>query len=106
MKKATITEAKNQLSALIDRVRHGETVVITDRGRPVARLVSALTGATEDPEGRLARLERRGGLRRASAPPPRALIAKKLPKQRRPSGVLAALLEERREGRGGSGIAQ
>jgi prevent-host-death family protein len=49
MKKATITEVKNQLSALIDRVRHGETIVITDRGRPVARLVSALTGAAEDP---------------------------------------------------------
>lgn len=99
MKTATITEAKNQLSALIDRVRHGETVVITDRGRPVARLVSALTGAAEDPEGRLARLERRGGLRRATAPPPRSLVLKKLPKVKRPAGVLEALLEERREGR-------
>src|SRR5678809_661438 len=49
MKTATLTEAKNQLSALIDLVRHGETIVITDRGRPVARLVSALTGAAEDP---------------------------------------------------------
>lgn len=39
MKKATITEAKNQLSALVARVRHGETIVITDRGRPVALLV-------------------------------------------------------------------
>lgn len=99
MKKATITEAKNQLSALIDRVRHGETIVITDRGRPVARLVSALTGAAEDPEGRLARLERRGGLRLATAAPPRAAIMKKLPKARKPSGVLATLLDERREGR-------
>jgi prevent-host-death family protein len=99
VKKATITEAKNQLSALIDRVRHGETIVITDRGRPVARLVSALTGAAQDPDGRLARLERRGGLRRATAQPPRALIARKLPLTRSPSGVLDALLEERREGR-------
>ena len=99
MKKATITEAKNQLSALIDRVRHGETIVITDRGRPVARLVSALASAGEDPEGRLARLERRGGLRLATAAPPRALIMKKLPKVRKPSGVLDALLDERREGR-------
>jgi hypothetical protein len=65
----------------------------------VARLVSALTGAAEDPEGRLARLERRGGLRRALAPPPRALIARKLPKVKKPSGVVDALLEERREGR-------
>jgi prevent-host-death family protein len=99
MKKATITETKNSLSALIDRVRHGETIVITDRGRPVARLVSALTGAAEDPEGRLARLERRGGLRLATAQPPRAVIMKKLSKVRKPSGVLGALLEERREGR-------
>ena len=99
MKTATITEAKNQLSALIDRVRHGETIIITDRGRPVARLVSALTGAAADPEGRLARLERRGGLRRATAPPPRALIRRKLPNLKKPSGVLDALLEERREGR-------
>jgi prevent-host-death family protein len=99
MKKATITEAKNQLSALVDRVRHGETIVITDRGRPVARLVSALSDAVEDPEGRLARLERRGGIRLAAGVPPRSIIMKKLPTVRKPSGVLDALLDERREGR-------
>src|SRR5437762_2494869 len=98
MKTATITEAKNQLSALIHQVRDGETIVITDRGRPVARLVSALTGAA-DPEGRLARLERRGGLRCAMTSPPRALILKKLPRMKGPAGVLGALLEERRAGR-------
>ncbi|MGH7389920.1 MAG: type II toxin-antitoxin system Phd/YefM family antitoxin [Candidatus Rokuibacteriota bacterium] len=99
MKTATITEAKNQLSALIDCVRHGETIVITDRGRPVARLVSALTGPAEDPEGRLARLERRGGIRRATASPPRRLILGPLPKTRKPAGVVETLLEERRAGR-------
>ena len=99
MKKATITEAKNQLSALIDRVGHGETIVITERGRPVARLVSALTEAGEDPQGRLARVERRGGIRLAASPPPRALIMKKLPKTRKPAGALEALLDERRAGR-------
>src|SRR5262245_52266009 len=99
MKTATITEAKNGLSALIDQVRHGETIVITDRGRPVARLVSALTNAVEDPEGRLARLGRRGGVRLATSEPPLKLLTKKLPKTRKPSGVLDALLDERREGR-------
>jgi prevent-host-death family protein len=99
MKMATITEAKNQLSALIDRVRHGETIVITDRGRPVARLVSAVTDAAADPEGRLARLERKGGLRRGTAAPPRALIRKTLPRLRAPAGVRDALLEERRQAR-------
>lgn len=99
MKTATITEAKNQLSALIARVQHGETIVITDRGRPVARLVSAVVAAAADPDGRLARLERRGGLRRAIAPPPRSLILRKFPRRARPSGVLEALLSERRQGR-------
>jgi prevent-host-death family protein len=99
MRTATITEAKNQLSALIDRVRHGETITITDRGRPVARLVSAVTAAAEDSEGRIARLERRGGLRRATLAPSRALILKPFPKRSKPSGVLDALLAERREER-------
>src|SRR5438132_740680 len=38
MKKASITEAKNNLSALIDSVKGGSPVLIVDRGRPVARL--------------------------------------------------------------------
>jgi len=37
MKKASITEAKNNLSALIDSVKGGSPVLIVDRGRPVAR---------------------------------------------------------------------
>jgi prevent-host-death family protein len=66
MKTATISETRNSLSALLDRVRHGETVLITDRGRPVARLQPV--ASAEDPgpdEGRLARLERAGIIRRA-----------------------------------------
>jgi len=34
-------EAKTHLSSLLDRVAEGEEVVITKRGKPVARLVSA-----------------------------------------------------------------
>jgi len=34
-----LAQAKNQLSELIDRVEHGETVAVTRRGKPVARLV-------------------------------------------------------------------
>ncbi|MGH2668740.1 MAG: type II toxin-antitoxin system Phd/YefM family antitoxin [bacterium] len=96
---ATISQAKDQLSALIDRVRHGDTVIITDRGRPVARLVSVLADAADDPDGRLARLERRGGLRRAVTPPPRAVVLRPLPRTKKPSGVLDALLKDRRHGR-------
>lgn len=32
-------EAKNTLSALLDRVAHGEEIVITRHGKPVARLI-------------------------------------------------------------------
>ena len=35
-------EARNKLSTLLDWVEAGEEVVITRRGRPVARLVSAI----------------------------------------------------------------
>ena len=42
MKKASLTETKNSLSALVDQVRHGETVLIFDRGRAVAKLISVL----------------------------------------------------------------
>ncbi len=40
MKSASVSEAKNGLSALLEDVRHGETVLITHRGKPVARIES------------------------------------------------------------------
>ena len=42
MKKAGIREARQNLSALIEEVKKGREIVITDRGRPVARLVPPL----------------------------------------------------------------
>ncbi len=98
MKRATLTETKNNLSALVDQVQHGETILILDRGRPVARLESAL-GEGEDPEGRVARLERKGLLRRASISLPREILMTSPPQSAEGGSVLDALLEERREGR-------
>jgi prevent-host-death family protein len=99
MKKASITEAKNRLSALIDEVRHGKSVLITDRGRPVARLESVLSEPSGDDEGRLARLERQGVLRRALAPPPKDLANARLPRLKGGASLLEMILRERREGR-------
>ncbi len=48
MKRATLTDTKNNLSALVDQVQHGETILILDRGRPVARLES-VRGDGDDP---------------------------------------------------------
>ena len=38
MKSASVSETKNGLSALLDEVRRGESVLITHHGRPVARI--------------------------------------------------------------------
>lgn len=40
MKTASVAHAKSHLSALIDQVGTGDEVVITRRGKPVARLVA------------------------------------------------------------------
>jgi prevent-host-death family protein len=37
-------EAKNRLGSLLDAVERGEEIVITRRGKPVARLVPAQAG--------------------------------------------------------------
>lgn len=99
MKTASITEAKNRLSALIDQVRHGDTVVITDRGRPVAQLASLAAEPDGSGHGRLERLEREGVLRRGSGSGPLAEILRPPPRPKRGASVVQALLDERTEGR-------
>jgi len=42
MKPQGVRAARQNLSALIEEVRRGHEIVITDRGRPVARLVPPL----------------------------------------------------------------
>jgi prevent-host-death family protein len=98
MKKASITEAKNNLSALIDRVKSGSPVLIVDRGRPVARLESAGVDQLAGETGQLEHLIRAGVVRAARAPFPKARIASEPPRPRKGSAV-DALLEERRSGR-------
>jgi len=98
MKRATLTDAKNNLRALVDQVQHGETILILDQGRPVARLES-VRGEGDDPEGRLARLERQGLLRRGSAPLPREILMARPLRPSEGASALEALLAERRDGR-------
>lgn len=95
---ATITEAKNGLSALIDHVRGGESVLIVDRGIPVARLESAVSIGPDD-DGRIARLERQGAIRSARKPLATELALRAPPSPRRGASAVQALLEDRREGR-------
>jgi antitoxin (DNA-binding transcriptional repressor) of toxin-antitoxin stability system len=98
MKRATLEEAASTLAELVAAVRAGETVVITDDGVAVAELQSAdrrpQQSATDEADSR--RLERVGVVKRGSAPPP---DLEHFPPGSVSSGVLDALLEERREGR-------
>lgn len=98
MKTVSITEAKNRLSALIDHVRGGETVLIMDHGRPVARLESAVA-IGDSGQGRLSRLERAGIVRIATKKLSDDHIQGAPPRARRNADVVRALLEERREAR-------
>ena len=103
MKSATISETKNGLSALIDRVRHGETILITDRSRPVARLEPVIggeaAGGRDEDEGRLARLERGGVIRRARRVRLEEIVSTPPPQAKRGADIVAAILDERRSGR-------
>ncbi len=99
MRRAGITEAKNTLSALIDRVRQGETVIIEDRGVPVARLESVMTPGKPDTAGRAARLQRQGVLRPAFGPPPKQVLGSPPPAPRGDATASDAVIAERREGR-------
>lgn len=56
-----VFDAKNQLSALLDDVENGGEVVITRRGKPVARLTAYEAGFDRDKARRAAE-----GLRAAS----------------------------------------
>jgi antitoxin (DNA-binding transcriptional repressor) of toxin-antitoxin stability system len=94
MERTTIAILKNRLSAYLRKVRAGETVLVLDRDRPIARIEPV--SAPLHGEERLARLEADGLVRRARVPLPLDVLMSEAPRSRR--SVLAALLEERAEG--------
>jgi prevent-host-death family protein len=95
MEQVSISRLKDQLSAYLRKVRAGETVLVMDRGKPVARLERVAPSLDDD--ARYQRLVAAGLIR----PPLRPLRGEQLrPVDLGPdAGVLQALLEERREGR-------
>ncbi len=99
MKKASITEAKNRLSALIDGVKKGSPVLIVDRGRPVARLEPVTSLGEVEQHGRLSRLIREGIVRPGRTPLSSSLFIAQPPRPRRDTSAVAALVAERRESR-------
>lgn len=98
MAMASISEAKATLSALLERVKAGESITITDRGNPVAQIVPLLEMSDAEWDARAAKLEREGVITRPRRKlEPGWLSKRPLVESRR--SVLEALLEERREDR-------
>jgi prevent-host-death family protein len=97
MQRTSITDAKNNLSALIDRVRRGETVLICDRNRPVARLQPVGPGDTPGADASWLGSLIRDGL---VAPAGKPLSIRSLPKPvkpARPVSIVDALRADREE---------
>ena len=93
MKVTSVAALKASLSEFLASVKAGEEVIVTDRGRPVARIVRYEPGGDE-----LDDLVRTGQLR-----PPRSHLPSGFwtrPRPADPGGLLLrALLEERQAGR-------
>jgi prevent-host-death family protein len=98
VKAIKLSDAKNNLSRYVDRVRQGERLRILVRGVPAADLVPVADwDEGTDTDGRLADLERRGLLRRGTGQFPEALLQ---PGPRAGGRALSEeVVEERRAGR-------
>ena len=95
MRTASISELKARLSAYLDIVRGGDEVVVTDRGRMIARLVPVQASQRQD--SRRDELLADGRLRAPSSRLPKNFWER--PHPRDPTGrSLAVVLEERGDG--------
>jgi prevent-host-death family protein len=96
MKTAAVSELKARLSEYLNQVKAGMEVLITDRGKPVARLVPI--SRSKDVKESLVRMEKQGLIRLGSGKLPKTFWMMDRPDD--PQGiVLKALLEEREAGR-------
>lgn len=93
-----VSELKNRLSHYLRQVRRGESVLVSDRDRVIARIEPAgdLVSAASDDARWLDDLERRGVVRRGTGKLPRGWLSRR-PKVK--ADVVGALLEEREDGR-------
>ena len=96
MKTAAVSELKAHLSEYLNQVKAGMEVLITDRGKPVARLAPIIR--PKDLKEPLVRMEKQGLIRLGSGKLPKDFWT--MPRPDDPKDlVLKALLEEREAGR-------
>lgn len=93
--RVSVSRLKARLSEYLSRAKGGESVVVTERGRPVARL-APLEGESAL-AGRAAELARAGLVRRPAGRLPEGFL--EAPRPADPTGrSLESVLEERAEG--------
>jgi prevent-host-death family protein len=97
MKSAAVSELKASLSEYLGKVKAGEEVIITDRGKPVAKLVPLERDVTDMPPYLLSP-ERAGLVRIGTGNIPREFWQKRRPVDRK-GEALTGVLREREEGR-------
>lgn len=93
-----VSDLKNRLSHYLRLVKRGESVLVSDRDRVIARIEPAgdLASTGSDDARWLDDLERRGVVRRSAGKLPRGWLGRR-PKVK--ADIVGALLEDRREGR-------
>jgi prevent-host-death family protein len=97
MKTAAVAELKASLSQYLAGVKAGGEVVVTERGKPIAKIVPIAAAGGEE-EQRLRALEGRGLLRLGRGKLPKGFWS--APRPADPEGLVRqALIEEREEGR-------
>jgi prevent-host-death family protein len=97
MKTAKVSELKASISEYLSKVKAGEEVVVTDRGKPVAKIVPLKRGDIEIP-AHLLTLEKAGLARIGTGKLPTGFWDMPRPKDKK-GLALNALLREREEGR-------
>ena len=85
-------ELKARLGTYLRRVREGETLVITSRGEPIAKLQTIVEPGDTQVEARIKRLIARGALSRGAEREPVSFEPLELP-----SGLSTAILEDRED---------
>ncbi len=96
---ATISETKNHLSAFIHEARRGETIIVLDRKKPVARIESISPLTDEASDLRLTRLERDRVLLKPRGGSLDTILGKSPPRSKGKASAVSALREEQEEGR-------
>ena len=97
MKCAAVSKLKASLSEYIGMVKRGEEVLVTERGRPVARIVPV--GPELDQDARRADLIRRGIIRPGRRGGISPELRSKFPIVQVPREVILRIMDEEREDR-------